>query len=201
MTFRIYLTFLSALAGFITEGKSSFSILGRVRCLIWIARAQKWWKGKELMKIWSNDEKGRNWKVEMYLWNTRLLWSTTWLWTRKKKLFMQVINKAMHFFYLLTHTGESRICKGWNWQWKSKVPKIGKKNMFVKPVSHHTCEQNIFISAPILTSYSIHTAEQLEFKHGLLPCVALWTEKMICKHVYHHKPEIISKVLTHCLRM
>ncbi len=31
----------------------------------------------------------------------------------KKNLFMQVINKAMHFFYLLTHTGESRICKGW----------------------------------------------------------------------------------------
>lgn len=74
---------------------------------------------------------------------------------------MQVINMAMYLFYLLSHTGESSICKGWNWQWKSKQTwQKNKKNyLFLKPVSHHTCEQHVFFSEPILTGYSIHTAK------------------------------------------
>ncbi len=52
---------------------------------------------------------------------------------------MQVINKAMYLFYLLSHTGESSICKGLNWQWKSKVPKLGKqKNVLVCKSLFHT---------------------------------------------------------------
>ncbi len=46
--------------------------------------------------------------------------------------------------------------------------------MFVKPVSTPHVSKNGFISAPILTSYSIHTAEQLEFKARIVAmCSAL----------------------------